>query len=235
MLLKKIWLLLFLRRSRDKGLGEQSSSPINTQSSELPAPDMEFAFEVAGRKFYRFREEKGIFVERALSAMDVYAELDTKIDREYLELYFKSILELLNKGKLVEAGSLTKMAQSRLKHITNVGLVYKLASIVFIEQGEDPCRYNLAVGEEKIKFWQAHEKDIDAFFFKMRIGELIPYLDTYEGSMQEYSQAQSEELSRQYEYLTNILLQANESGDLKNILNSLKDKNSAILNLSNSQ
>ena len=199
-----------------------------------PAPDMEFVFEVSGKKFYQFIDQKNIPVERALSAMDVYNELDTRLDKEYLDLYFKTVLELLNKGKLVEAGNLTIMAQSRLEHITHIGIIYKLASVVYIEENEDPYRYSLALAEKKIEFWQENEKDINAFFLKMRIKELIPYLDTWNGDISHYSQLQGEELKRQFGYLTKILSSMVKRKDLDNILTSLKNKNSAILNLSSS-
>lgn len=190
----------------------------------FPAPDMELAFQVGGKSFFAFKSEMGIPVERALSAQDVYTELDMGIDREYLEVFFESLVKLLDSGKLVDAASITKLAQSRLKHISNLGLMYKLASIYYVEENEDPYNWDFVIAEQKIAFWQAHEKDIEAFFLKTPIGRLLPSLGNSAMNLATYFLAQQEELSRILEQHMSLLSDVPGAGDVINILKSQKSR-----------
>lgn len=184
----------------------------------FPAPDTEFAFEVGGKRFFSFKNDMAMPVERALSAQDIYNEIALGVDKEYLKTLFTTLAKFLDKGKLVDASSLLKMASGRLTHISNVQLMYKLASVLYIEEGEDPRRFDMAAAERKIEFWLENEKDIEAFFLKMPIGEFLPYLGKSDMSFLSYSQTQLEQVSQMLEHHMNLLSEESGVEEEKNTL-----------------
>lgn len=194
-----------LYRKKKKEAKTQASAPIAT--------GLEFLFECGGKRYYHYPDELLLPVERALTANDVYAELEMRIERNYLEVLLRDSLDLLNQGKIIEAGVLLKYAQQRLEHITHRDLLYKLASVLYIEENEDPRSYSLAYNENKIAHWKAHSQDIDAFFLEKPIGALIPYFATSEQDLKTYSQMQGESLRQMYAYHLRLLSHSSASED----------------------
>lgn len=197
---------------------------------------MEFAFELGGKKYYRFKQEESMPQMRALALIDIASEMDMRVSKDWLKLYIEACNNALNQGKLQEIAVLTKNLENRLGWITDIALVYRFASVIFIEENENPETYDLKIAEKKIEFWQANEKDIESFFLKIRISELVPYLDTLHGNTQAYSLAQSEEKRRQNQYLSERLSQIDSTkmkkSDIDNLMQSLIQENLALLNLS---
>lgn len=164
-------------------------------------------------------------VERALAAMQVYSELDMRVDRKFLEAHWKVVIELINKGDFAEVASLSKKALARLDYITDTGLLLKLASVIYIEEHENPARFSLTTAEKKVEFWLKHEKQIDAFFLKLRISELLPFLGSLKVNIPMYSLAVSEASEREYQYLSRLLSVVSDDSDLKATLDTLISKN----------
>jgi F0F1-type ATP synthase gamma subunit len=188
-----------------------------------PAKQMQFAFASGGKCFYQFSDEMLMPVERALSAQDVYTELDCKVDFEYLKMFCDAILELCDKGKLSQVAIHTELLKSRLTHITNIDLLYKLASIIYVEENEDPYSYDLAFAEKKIAFWKQNE-DVDSFFLKKPIKVFIPFLDSSALSISQYYKAQNEEILRHLELLMNSLSEEVVRAGLMDTLRSHKER-----------
>lgn len=176
-------------------------------AQKLPAlpPNTEVVFEIGGKRFYRYVNELDMPAQRALSASDFYTELEQKIEKEYLSVLFDTINECVNSGKISEIAVLTRYAQERLNHITHLGLMYKLASVMYIAEDENPEVFDIVFAEKKIAFWKEHTKDLDAFFFQMPIGACIPFLQDYEQNLQSYSKIQLSELAQMYEYHSQVL------------------------------
>ena len=53
--------------------------------------------------------------------------------------------------------SLNDILKGRLKWHVDTDILYKLASIVFFEKGEDPRTYDFKYNAEKIEFWKQHK------------------------------------------------------------------------------
>jgi hypothetical protein len=168
-------------------------------------PNTEVVFEVEGKRFYRYINELEMPAQRALSASDFYTELEQKIEKEYLSVLFDTINDCVNAGKVSEIAVLTRYAQERLNHITHLGLMYKLASVMYIGEDENPEVFDMIVAQKKIAFWQAHTKDLDAFFLQMPIGAYIPFLRAYEQNLATYSQMQASEIAQMYAYHSQAL------------------------------
>lgn len=178
---------------------------------------LEYAFTSGGVSFYKYRDDFSMPADRALSAMDIYEELNQRIDRQYLSSFFDTLTILLNQGKLVDASSLVTIAKSRLDHITNGDLIMKLATVIYIAEWEDPTRYSLVEGEQKIAHWQQHE-DVDAFFLRAPIAQYMPSFQSLGTNTRTYLQQQSSEVMRQLKFNLNLLSDSNDSNDLKTSL-----------------
>lgn len=195
-----------------------------------------FAFECGGRRYYRFRSEDFIPVGRLLAIQDVYAELEAGVDRQYLIKLFETVEQLLDKGKLVQASQLLMLARERLQDITHVMLLYKLAAIFYVEEGEPLSRFSHEEAERKIAHWIAH--GCHDFFLKKPIADLLPSFESLGMSLTTYMSAQVEAVSRVYKYHISLLQENQSSADTLNylqrqwqLLNQLKQSlNSAIAN-----
>lgn len=156
-----------------------------------PRHEIKLAFVHKGVEYFMFQNEQNIVSERAFSAIDVYEELNQRITREYLEGYFAAVLAATNAGDLVKVANLTSNAMQRLAHITNVEILYKLASVLYFTKEENHYTYDREYNEKKIAKWK-EDKDIDAFFFEFAHGKLSAlfrwiyneYADLYNGAKQ---------------------------------------------------
>ena len=179
-----------------------------------PNHEIKLAFTHDGVEYYMFVNEQNMPCERAFSAIDVYEELNQRITREYLESYFAAVLAATNAGDLVKVGNLTMYAQQRLAHITNVEILYKLASVLYFTKEENCYTYDREYNEAKIARWKA-DKNIDAFFLQTPIKNFLPSLDGSTLNTEIYTMAQNKELMRHLQYHLFILSESEKDKDLK--------------------
>lgn len=187
----------------------------------------EFVFECEGVKYYKFANELNIPVDRAFSAMDIYNELELKVDSEYLNSYFEAIIKACNEGKLTDVVLLTQIAKRKTEHITNVDLLYKLASVLYFSEEENPEIYDYAIAKKKIESWK-RQKDITAFFLQMPISDLIPSFNSSEMSLELYTLLQRKELLQGLEFHLSTLQSEGKESEL---VTSLKAQISELQNL----
>lgn len=147
---------------------------------------IEPVFEDQGVTYYKFSDERNIITRRGLVYLDVLNELDFMVKREDLKKAFEGIKNQLNQGNLVEVLYVIKEISQRMDYITNIDLVYKLASILYFDKSEDPRDYDVIYNEKKINKWK--ESNIKDFFLKTDIIELLPFgqLSELNMSIQEY-------------------------------------------------
>lgn len=175
--------------------------------------ELEFVFRSGGVDFFKYRDNFSIPADRALSATDIYEELNQRISRDYLKELFESITLMLDKGKLVNAASMIKMAQSRLEHIANAQLLMKLATVVYIAEWENAERFSLSDAEKKIAHWQEHE-DVNDFFLRQPIVSYLPFTASSKMSSQTYLVQQNKEVERQLTFHLQSLSETNANSDL---------------------
>jgi hypothetical protein len=178
---------------------------------------LEFAFKSGNKAFYKFKSDFDMPVERALAAKDIYTELECGVDRAYLESYFETIEDLLNKGKLMQVATLTSFAKSRMKHISNFMLLYKLASVVFLAEDENPYRYDFEQAEKKIEFWIAND-DVESFFLREPLRAYILFLESSNINLKAYFKAQGEQISQALNYHLSLLSETAEKQPLRELL-----------------
>ena len=82
---------------------------------------------------------------------------------------------------------LNDQLKQRLELPKEPDLMYKLASVVFFDQHENPLVYEFKYGENKIKFWKKNTTLTD-FFLQKPLRELIPYLEYAGENLETFSQ-----------------------------------------------
>ena len=149
---------------------------------------IEPAFKIAGVQYYRFDDVFQIPYERGLMALAVYEETRMKCSREYLTKHVEVTRELLrsNKVDIFKINQLNEQLGERLNLVLDTDLLYKLASIVYFDEKENPAIYETDYCSKKIEFWKAH-KGVADFFLQKPLLELIPYLENVDFDLNTYS------------------------------------------------
>lgn len=152
--------------------------------------EVSFAFTSNNIDYYRFVDNFNIPIERACAAQDIYAELEQKTDTLWHEVAYKAIIESLEQGKNVTAGAIAYNSLERIQRkITNLDLVYKLASVIYFDANENPYRYSSEYNATKILSWKK-DKDIEGFFLKMQLTEYLPSLNGSKINLEEFIREQ---------------------------------------------
>lgn len=154
---------------------------------------IEPAFEIAGVRYYRHADVFNIPCERGLMALAVYEESRMRCSREYLEKHVEVVRELLrtNPIDIFRVNQLNEQMAERLNLVIDTDLMYKLASIVYFDGKENPAIYEADYCAKKIELWKKHKGTAD-FFLQKPLRELIPYLESVDFDLNEYSKVQTE-------------------------------------------
>jgi len=151
---------------------------------------IEFAFEIAGVKYFRFNDVYTLPYERGLMSIAVYEETRMRCSREYLTEHCRVVSEILRDTKKVDIfkiNELNEQMKDRLNLAMDVDLLYKLASIVFFDTNENPVLYDAEYNAKKITFWKKHRGVAD-FFLQTPIVELIPFIQNSDFDLDAYSE-----------------------------------------------
>lgn len=146
-----------------------------------------FAFESGGVKYYQFQDIFQLCHSRAFRAMEVYEEAQMRTTKEILKLHVDATEKILT-SQTIDIFAMKKLndqLKDRLDHVIASDTVWKLASVVFFDETENPYDYDYKYGIEKIKLWKK-EKDIANFFLNTPINKLLPYLDMSEADLATY-------------------------------------------------
>jgi len=147
------------------------------QTSEFP---LEFAFECGGKKYYQFTDKNNMPALRGLEAMTFYHEMQNGVTNKYLKSHMARMNEVLSNNKSVNLGEVYKLhywLEERLKYAISKDIIYNVASVAFVEEGENPATYDHVFNKKKIQNWK--ENGANGFFLLQPLRTLIPFLQTY--------------------------------------------------------
>lgn len=136
-----------------------------------------YAFSIGKKHYFRFAEHLNIPYERGLTSLVFYREVEMNTDREFLQAHTEAINNILRQNPIdvFQIKLLNDQLQQRLQLPKDPELMYKLASVVFFDQEENPEVYEFEYGARKIAFWK-EQASLHDFFLRRPMGELIPYL-----------------------------------------------------------
>lgn len=201
---------------------EKIKSIFNKKPFQKSEQIIEFAFESGGVKYYRHTSEANIPYRRALKVISIYNELDMKCTRAYLTAHTKAIKNILAKTPfkstdLFELMKLNNQLSERLEFIYDTDLVYKLASVVYFDEKENPEDYDWTYNQKKIDKWKK-DKSINDFFLTMPIADLVPFLKDFNMNFDSYSQIQMDQTAQHLASICTNLLEVQK----QDLLNPLK-------------
>jgi len=148
-----------------------------------------FAFESGGKKYYQFEDIMNLCHARAFRAMEIYEEVQMRCTREMLKLHCDAVHNILTAEKIdvFKMHELNERLKERLDFVISGDTIWKLASVVFFDEAENPYDYDYKYGIKKIQEWKK-EQDVSAFFFNTPINKLIPSLTLSESDLRTYIQ-----------------------------------------------
>lgn len=147
------------------------------------------AFVYRGRKYYMFDDIFTLPTIRGLQALDYYDEFTMRCTKEFLTEYCKAVDEILSNPKkldLVRLATITGYLKERLTMIPVPDHIFKLASVIFFDDSENPYFYDRKYAEKKIAYWK-EDPAVLSFFLRTPLKDLIPFLDLQEENLNTYS------------------------------------------------
>lgn len=133
-----------------------------------------------GVQYYCFHRETDLPILRAFEAQDVYSSLEVGVSRKTISDAVLGLLDVLEaKGGKLQIGAMVRIldalgaAMNRPDNY-NLELMYKLASVMFFDEGEDPYTYSPDYAANKIAHWRAHAPEAHAFFLTLPLGAFMP-------------------------------------------------------------
>jgi hypothetical protein len=174
-----------------------------------------FAFESGDIKYYQFQDIFQLCHSRAFRAMEVYEEAQMRTTKEMLLLHVEATDKILTSDKIdiFAMKKLNDQLKERLEFIISSDTIWKLASVVFFDEKENPYDYDYRYGIEKIKLWKK-EKDVANFFLNTPINKLLPYLDMSENDLRTYISVGQALTKQQIENLSQYTSKTGQSRDL---------------------
>lgn len=138
-------------------------------------------------RYLMFENPVDVPVARMYAVNGIYAEMEMKCDKEYLELHCKAVDKILNENKkginVTYLAQLNMNLRDRLNLTPMPHFVYKLASAVFFDETESEVSYDWTYNEKKIAKWKSDPQILD-FFLSRLASELIPSLGPLRGNSQ---------------------------------------------------
>lgn len=143
------------------------------------------AFVHDGTRYLMYENPVDVPVARMFAVNGIYAEMEMKTDKEYLELHCKAVDKVLNENKkginVTYLAQLNMNLRDRLNLMPMPHFIYKLASAVFFDESESEVSYDWEYNQKKIAKWKADPQMLD-FFLNRLASELIPSLGPLQGN-----------------------------------------------------
>jgi hypothetical protein len=149
---------------------------------------LEFAFECNKVKYYEFKDKNSMPFQRGLDALIFFEELQNGVTRDYILNHIevmKKCTEVKNGKSLDLKNMFIEIArfEERLKYIISPEIIYKVASVAFVDEKESVLKYDHEYNKHKIESWKKYG---DGFFLHEPLKRLIPFLSQYGETSQTY-------------------------------------------------
>jgi hypothetical protein len=138
---------------------------------------LQFAFNCGGIDYFEFVDKNNLPYERGLEALTFYQEMQNGVTNDYIKNYNAAMNKLLSDPKKINLNEIIKLQayfEQRCNYIVSKEIIYKVASVAFVDKNEPLTRYDFKANEKKIKNWK--ENAGDSFFLSMPIKKLVPFL-----------------------------------------------------------
>ena len=169
----------------------------STRSTKAPIfnirhPDIEnnieVAFKVKGKTYYRFKDDFRMPVGRYKYVYAYLREVDLRMSLGTLQAYVQELKRCLNgEKKVIDLEGAFKIVfslETRVNLAFEPDGVRRLAAVTYFDSTEDLSTYDQKYGNDKIVFWK--KNNVTDFFLTRPINELLGLTDISVTSLEEY-------------------------------------------------
>lgn len=166
---------------------------------------VEYCFTIGEQDYWKVPDLAGAGSARTLEAMKAYEEVSMRCSYDYLKNFTEAFETLINSGK-VDMIALIRMHNDLKERImwgmSTPDLIYKLATVVYMDDSESALKYDYAYNEQKAAIFKECGND---FFLSKPIKELIPSLNISEIDLAIYLQVLKQVDMKHKAHLRHIL------------------------------
>lgn len=135
----------------------------------------EFAFEIDGKEFWKFKNMLDMPAPRYQRVMEFIREAEMRITSQDLTELIGLIKDALNKGKITDAVIFLNAIENLTGQFIETDTFYRLFTCLFFDLDEDVTDYDFDYNEDKIKLFKSQPQT--AFFFTQPMREYLPQID----------------------------------------------------------
>jgi hypothetical protein len=169
--------------------------------------------------YYEFEDPNSLTAGRAFAALNYYKELSMGCTREFLLV--DTILRDSKKIDIIEVAKLNLQLKERLEMVIDSLTPYKVASVIYFDETEDPYSYDYSYGMKKIERWK--KENISSFFLQTPVTNLIPSQLLSEENLENYMKVARELDKTQYQNILDAISHlSSEKGNSPDWLKVLK-------------
>jgi len=199
---------------------------INWKGVETKYP-IEYAFTLNGIRYFAYTSLSTIPTYRALAIQTFFKEMAQGIDRDKIKVYTEAIKASANKGNLEDVFKYCTWMEEAMRLIYQPDIYYKLASIWYLDESENPVYFDYVHNQKKVKRWMQGgvSEELD-FFYGTAIKEWIPDLPSSTEDLEVYLKTLR---AIQLNQIQNILSKPYKGQLTKDSLDYLKLQEEALL------
>ncbi len=167
---------------------------------------VDYSFSIGQHNFFCFSDFNSTPMDRAFHALTHFNELDMRCDRDFLTAHSTAVTNLINDIKSIKLTEIVKLnlqLQERLEFLFEPDIAYKLCSVVFFDQTENPHRYEYKKALEKAKLFR--EVPIDDFFLSKPIGRFVNLTSLSISDFQPYCEVIMKMTRKQLDFISTML------------------------------
>jgi hypothetical protein len=167
--------------------------------------------------YYEFEDPMNLTAGRGFVAVNYYKELSMGCTREFLIAHTEAV-DKLSRPKVGERIDLPEIARLNLQLKERTEMVidsltpYKVASVIYFDETEDPYSYDMAYGMKKIERWK--KENVSSFFLQTPVKNLIPSTLWSEETLENYMKVSRELDKIQYQSILDAISQVSSTNQL---------------------
>jgi hypothetical protein len=168
----------------NKPIVEEGNIVWSGEKSNYPLP---YAFTLNGTRYFNYTSLSSIPTYRALAIQTYFKEAQEGLDLVKIKAFNSAIKASANKGNLEDVFKFASWIEESVRHIYHPDIYYKLASIWYLDESENPVYYDYEYNRRKIASWMKGgiSAELD-FFYSTAIKEWIPDLPSSTEDLEVY-------------------------------------------------
>lgn len=189
---------------------------------------IEFAFTSGGINYFRFSADVNIPFQRAVAARDILTEELWQINPAVLQSWNEALIAMVinqrtpSDKKLYEIGIMANRLKEQLSMSFSLTRTFKLASVMYFDETENPLDYQYPYNQQKMKHWMEHN-DIPGFFLNLPESEFNPSLREFSQNFPTFLEAETKRMLNTISHITSHISTESLGADLsKSIISEME-------------